>query len=1125
MRIAVLGPLAMWAADGSPLDVRGVRLRGLLARLALSAGRPVGIDTLVDGLWGTEAPSANALQSLVSRLRASLPATESSISVQSGPAGYTLTISPESVDALQFEELVRRGRELLTTDPAQARAWLTQAERLWRGDALADLRDLPFAAIEADRLEELRLGASEDLAEALVVSGNAREVTPELEHLSATNPLRERVHELLIRALYADGRQAEALAAYERVRTTLAEELGADPGARLRELHVSVLRGDALDPVASTAVVPAARDAGPRNNLRAPMTSFVGRADDVTELARLLSNGTRLVTMVGPGGAGKTRLATETGRSLVEQTGDGIWFVELAPLADAADVAPAILGALGASEYVDSLMMGLAPKHFPSSRAATQRLVEVVADRRVLLVLDNCEHLVQEVADLVDSLLAACPRLRVLTTSREPLSIPGEHLHQVGPLGLPPINSIDDTYPSVQLFVDRARAVRPDFAVTETNRQAIAEICRRLDGMPLAIELAAARLRALTPPQIVERLNDRFRLLTSGSRTALPRHQTLRAVVEWSWDLLDQDEQAVARRLSLFSGGATLEAAERVCCGPGLPPEAVLGVLASLVDKSLVDAAADDRSVRYRMLETVKAYGAEQLTASGEYDAIRGAHSEYFTQLLHQCRPMLHTGEQLQWIARLDADHENLLDALRTAVDADDASTALEVVSVLGEYWNMRGRPAEAVTWFEAALAVPGPSNPLMRATTLMMYAIGTISNGEDPTAQFGDAIRGLAEVRWLSRRHPTVAESGAGRFTNAVWAMVSRDQAACFRELEAASRHEDAWTRNMAVMMTAMFRENEGQVEEMVTDLMVALDGFRALGDRWGISMALRGLSSHQSTSGDHQGALASLTEAMGLTDELGTTEGVSQLLVQRALSLFELGDIDGAQADLVRSLQLSEEHGSRGGQAIALIGFSMLARRQGRLDEAKEFADRSYAMLDLVAERIAPHGQAMVLSQRAKVAVARGELAEAREHAREAVELALNTEDMPLASGVVEAAADVDLLAGDYELGARTLGIVAAMRGMRVMPDSEVRRTSDALREKLGDAAYEAAYEAGAALGRVDGTAELRKRLNLTTLSRGLNELIERKDGARRAAGSIRVGPGPTGSLRTGRDSAEHE
>ncbi|WP_132191640.1 MULTISPECIES: BTAD domain-containing putative transcriptional regulator [Kribbella] len=1108
MRIAVLGPLAMWAADGSPLDVRGVRLRGLLARLALSAGRPVGLETLVDGLWGTEAPSANALQSLVSRLRAGLPATESSISVQSGPAGYTLTISPESVDALQFEDLVRRGRQVLVTDPAQARALLTQAERLWRGDALADLRDLPFAAIEADRLSELRLGAGEDLAEAAVASGHSRDVIAELERLSVAHPLRERLHELLIRALYADGRQAEALAAYERVRATLADELGADPGTRLRELHVAVLRGDSIDPAATASVVPAAPEPVPRNNLRAPMTSFVGRADDVTELTRLLGNGTRLVTMVGPGGAGKTRLATETGRTLVDQTGDGIWFIELAPLGDAADVAPTLLTALGASEYVESLQTTLAPK-LPTRRAATERLVEVIADRRMLLVLDNCEHLVQEVADLVDSLLAACPRLRVLTTSREPLSIPGEHLHQVGPLGLPPVDSVDDAYPSVQLFVDRARAVRPDFAITDNNRQAIAEICRRLDGMPLAIELAAARLRALTPQQIVERLTDRFRLLTSGSRTALPRHQTLRAVVEWSWELLDPDEQAVARRLSLFSGGATLEAAERICSGPGLPPEAVLGVLASLVDKSLVEAAADDRSVRYRMLETVKAYSAEQLAASGEYDQVREAHTAYFGGLLRQARPKLRTGEQLQWIARLDADNENLLDALRSSVDLGDAATALKLVSVLGEYWNMRGRPAEAVSWFEAALAVPGPSDPLHRATTLMLYSLGTLSNGEDPSASFAQAVRGLASVRMLSRRHRRVAESGVGRFTNAVWAAVRRDRAGSFRELDEAREHPDPWTRYMAVMMSAMFRENEGDVEQMAADLAVALDGFRTIGDRWGISLALRGLASYQSNSGDHEGALASLTEGLRLIGELGTTEGVSQLLAQCALSRAELGDLDGARDDLHRSLRLAEETGSRGGQGIAMIGLSAVARRSGRLDEAMELAEKSYAMLDLQAERVAPHGQAMVLSQLSRVSVARGDQERARDYSRQAVELALSTEDMPLASGIVEAVADVEPLTGGDEVAARILGLAAAMRGMRTVPDSDVRRTVERLRASLGTERYETLYGEGAAMIRDEATAELRKRLDLPDPRAAA--------GMTQPGGSVRLGSGPGGTLRT--------
>ena len=1080
VRIAVLGPLAMWAADGSPLDVRGVRLRGLVARLALSAGRPVGIETLVDGLWGSVAPSANALQSLVSRLRAGLPATESSISVQSGPAGYTLTIPPESVDALQFEDLVRRGRQLITSDPAQARELLTQAERLWRGDALADLRDLPFAAIEADRLAELKLGASEDLAEAAVAAGHARDVTAELEQLAGTHPLRERLHELLVRALYADGRQAEALAAYERVRNTLADELGADPGTRLRNLHLAVLRGDSIDPAATAPAVPVRKEPRSGHNLRAPMTSFVGRADDVAELARLLSNGTRLVTMVGPGGAGKTRLATETGRSLVDQSGDGIWFVELAPLGDAADVAPAMLTALGASEYVDSLQTTLAPKHFPASRAATERLVEVIADRRVLLVLDNCEHLVQEVAGLVDSLLAACPRLRVLTTSREPLSIPGEHLHQVGPLGLPPENSVDDDYPSVRLFVDRARAVRPDFSITDANREAIAEICRRLDGMPLAIELAAARLRALTPPQIVERLADRFRLLTSGSRTALPRHQTLRAVVEWSWELLEPDEQAVARRLSLFSGGATLEAAEQVCSGPGLPPEAVLGVLASLVDKSLIEAAADDRSVRYRMLETVKAYAAEQLAASDEYDQVRPAHTEYFLHLAARANTKLRTGEQLQWIARFDADNENLLDVLRTTVETGDANNAIELVSVLGEYWNMRGRPTEAITWFEAALAVPGPTRPLTRATTVLLYSIGTLTNGEDPSASFAQAIRGLAEVRWLGRRHEDVRRSAVGLLTNAVWAAIRRDRPAMTRELDEARTVPDPWTRSMAMMMQAMFNENEGEIEQMLSDLELAMAGFRQLGDRWGTSLALRGLASYQSGVGDHAAALASLTEALRLIGELGTNEGVAQLLTSCAFSRAEIGDLDGALADLHRSRQLAEETGSRGGQSIALVGLSHLALRRGDLDEARQLSELSYSLLDLKAERVAPHGQAMVLAQLARVAVAIGDLDKARSYSTTSLELGLTTEDMPLLSAVIECAAEVALLAGDPECATRVLGVAAALRGIRSVPNLAVRSTVDRLRGELGPEVYEATYEAGATMNREDATAEIRKLIS---------------------------------------------
>lgn len=1076
MRIAVLGPLAVWAADGSPLDVRGSRLRALLVRLALDAGRPVGIDTLIEALWGDEAPSANALQSLVSRLRGILPPTESGVSIESGPAGYRLTIAPEAVDALQFEDLVRTARGAA---PAHAEAMLTKANRLWRGEALADLRDAPFATQAAARLEDLRLTAIETLSDTLIATGRTREVTAELERLSQAHPLRERLHELRIRALYADGRQAEALAAYERVRATLADELGTDPSTRLREIHLAMLKGEALDPTPGPVDVPAAPKA---HNLRAPLTSFVGRSGEVAELRQVLAAGTRLVTLIGPGGAGKTRLATETGRALVEHARDGIWFIELAPLADAADVAPTVLSALGASEFVDgNLRPGL---HIPMARAASARLVEVIADRQVLIVLDNCEHLVNEVAVLVDALLAACPRLVVLTTSREPLAIPGEHLHPVGPLGLPPEDSPDNsqagiaprtTYPSVELFVDRARAVRPDFALNATNGPAVAEICRRLDGMPLAIELAAARLRALTPAQIVDRLTDRFRLLTSGSRTALPRHQTLRAVVEWSWDLLEPAEQAVARRLSVFSGGATLEAAEQVCSDAELPPEAVLTVLASLVDKSLVEAAADDRTVRYRMLETVKAFSAEQLAASGETAAVRSAHTTYFRVLTRQAQTQLHRADQLIWIARLDADNENLLGALRHAIDTGDARTAVGLVGVLGYYWNIRGRPTEAISWFEAALAVPGEVDPLARATAVLLYSIGNLSNGEDQATSVARAFRGMAEIRSLARRHEAVAANGISGFTNAVWAGLRRDRVTVIRELEAVREDADPWNRAMATMMQAMFNENEGNVTQMAADLELALKGFEEIGDRWGKSLALRGLATYNSSCGDHRAALKYVTGSLDLIAELGTTEGVPNLLTQRARSRNELGDIEGATDDLRTAIRLAEETGNADGQALATAGLSTIARQLGDLDEAVRLAELAYTLLDLSAERMAPHGQAWVMGQLAMISAARGELEDARIRAIESLRLVLTAEDMPLLAGVVESVAAVAIADGDPEGAARMLGLCAAVRGIRGAPDRDTRRTIELARAALGDATYEQLYEAGASTPREDALAEL--------------------------------------------------
>lgn len=563
MRFGILGPLEVRTDDGTPVDPGGPRPRALLTLLLLDIGHPVSTQRLTDGLYGSEPPSgaANALQSQISRLRRRLaPHTD----IEAVPVGYRLAASAEAVDAHRFERLAAEGREALDAgDHGQAVTRLREALALWRGPALPDL---PDAHAEAARFEELRLAAVQNRVEAELALGGGPGLVPELRALLAAHPLSERLYGQLMRALHAGGRPAEALTVYEEARRTLADELGADPSPELAALHLELLRGTGPD----------------RRRLPAQLTRFVGREPELTRIAALLPH-TRLITLTGPGGAGKTRLAIESAAALAaraEGTGGpgprpplgpldsprpapDVCFVELAPLGDGRHIAYAVLTALGVREGFRTPVTD-----------SVDRLLGALEDREVLLVLDNCEHLVEEAARLVSLLLASCAGVRVLATSRESLGITGEVLVPVPPL--PP-------EPAVRLFLDRARAVRPGF----DGHTRVADICAALDGLPLAIELAAARLRTLTPDELADRLGDRFRLLSRGDRSKAPRHRTLRAVVEWSWELLDAKERELARRLTVFSGGATLEAVDAVC---GMPyPE---DVLASLVEKSLITGFA-----------------------------------------------------------------------------------------------------------------------------------------------------------------------------------------------------------------------------------------------------------------------------------------------------------------------------------------------------------------------------------------------------------------------------------------------------------------------------------------------------------------------------------------------------
>ena len=529
-------------------DVPGARLRALLVALALEPGHVVPKATLIDWIWGEHPPAdaANALQRLVSRLRKALPDGV----VEGQTDGYRLRIEPDAVDAVRFERLLARRRSAARhdEDPRRLRL-LREALALWRGPALQDvgLQESPAFDAAVTRLERLRLAAIEDRFEAELSVGNGAELVAELTDLVAAHPVRERLAAALMRALVAAGRDTEALLAYQRTREALADALGVDPSPELSALHVALLRGELGQ-----------REKTRKTNLRAELTSFVGKDADVAAVRELIAEH-RLTTIIGPGGAGKTRLATETARTLLHQPDlpDGTWLVELAPILADDDVAQAALAALGLRDA----LLGGAPNAEP-----TERLIAAIRDRAALLVLDNCEHVIDSAAAFAHRVLGECQRLRILATSREPLGITGEALWPVEPLALPPTDASPaeiESAPAVRLLRDRAGAIRRDLAADARTLSTMARVCRALDGMPLAIELAAARLRTMSIDQLASRLDDRFGLLTSGSRTALPRHRTLRAVVDWSWELLSDAERMVLRRLSVFSGGASLEAAEQ----------------------------------------------------------------------------------------------------------------------------------------------------------------------------------------------------------------------------------------------------------------------------------------------------------------------------------------------------------------------------------------------------------------------------------------------------------------------------------------------------------------------------------------------------------------------------------
>jgi predicted ATPase/DNA-binding SARP family transcriptional activator len=1049
MQFGILGPLAVWR-DGDPVQLRGLRVRMLLALLLLDAGRTVSSARLIDELWAESPPAgaANALQSLVSRLRTAIEP----VAVELAAGGYRLDVPPDVVDTGRFELLAAEGRRVLAGgDPRLAADRLREALALWRGEPLADLTGAGFAGAAVARLGRLRLAAMEDRIEADLATGRATELLAELEALVAAHPLDERLRGLLMRSLYAAGRPANALALFAETRRLLADELGVDPSPELDRLHTAMLR---RDPGLSGA-------AGPGTGaLRAQLTSFVGREAAMEQVASLLA-ARRLVTLVGPGGTGKTRLAVE----LAARDRSRVRLIELASLSDPAEVPQAVLAAVGAREA------GLIER---GARAPDPiaRVTSALAGKRLLLVLDNCEHLIDAAARLAAAVLAASPEVRVLATSREPLGVTGESLWPVPPLELPP-PEVDAAaapgFPAVRLFLDRATAVRPAFGLDERNVAAVAQVCRRLDGIPLAIELAAARLRSLTVEQVAERLDDRFALLTGGSRIALPRHQTLRALVDWSWELLEEPERVLLRRLSVFSGGATVETAERVCSGGGLVPRAVLDLLSRLVDRSLLEAVPSEAgTMRYRLMETVRAYAVERLADAGEEHAVRRAYAEHFCALAESADPALHGPEQLAWLTRLRAEHDNLQAALRWALDAGEAALAQRLAVALVSYWALRGYRVEARSRLGAAAALTGDVPVPVRAATQTALAWMAIDEGN--IAQAAAPYQAARDLYLESgeRPHPVFA------ILEPILAyLAAGDEAGARAGLVRvqADAGTDGWIRASALMLLGLIDLMAGRHAQAEANLAAAVDRSREAGDRWALAQALGRLAELAENRGDLSRAEAAVLEAIDQIGPLDAHEDMAWLRIRLGVIRILSGDEAGLE-QVVAGIDRARDIGAMETVSIGLYYTAALARRDGDLAAARRNYEESLLIMD--AMPASAWLSAYPVIGLGFVAELEGDVEGAEAWHRRALQ-ALAEErptgpwNRPIVADAVEGLAGTAALVGRAERAAELLGAAAAIRGPAPVPllnGWDTERVSAAAREQLGAERFEQARRRGEAM-----------------------------------------------------------
>jgi len=1080
VRYRLLGPMEV-SVDGAPAKLPGTAERALLAQLLLSPGRTIPATMLVDRLWSEStlpADPMNALQIRVSRLRRALQTIGVGDVVTREGVGYRASIDPRTVDALDFADRIRAARTAAAhaadnggIQPAHVQAY-DDALALWRGDPLSDFAVERWAAAEAARLTELRLAAMTERAQVALTLGRHQEVISDLEPVVAHDPTLESLAGLLMLALYRSGRQADALDVYTRTREVLDDDLGLEPSVSLRSLHERVLRQDATlgvqeDMVPMTArassayppsverpsepsadaphevsgrptapvVAPVAAPTVPRTmpahrsrasgdrtastNLPTVLRPLIGRDTQLNSIAELLG-GVRLLSLIGAGGAGKTSLALAAVARASSNYPDGAVGVRLASVTTPDQVPIAFADALGMP------LDGAA-----ATRDVRDRLVAFLTQRHMLLLVDNCEHVIDAAAVLVDNILSRCPDITVITTSREALAIPDEVQVNVGPLETPPDDSGPGevlNYPAAQLFAERARAVRPGLVFDADNLTAIGDISRSLDGIPLAIELAAARVSTLSPVEVSTRLGDRFTLLTSGARTAEERQQTLRATVDWSYQLLSDTEQRVFDRLSVFQGGWTLMSAEDVVVEEGALPGAVLDTIGRLVERSMV-VAEPGPTTRYRMLETLRQYAAERLHGSGSAVAVAHRHAAYFSSIVEHAEVGLRGHEQRQTLQVLHDEQPNIRAALAFLEGLDgDRDAALTMAGSLGMFWHL-GRHLEGRQVL-SRLVGDDDGSPAARALALQAVSIVERPRGclVHPNPRCAEAAeQSLALFEDLGDTWHAALSRVLLAVEGVTGAHPDRSKALLAAAEEQFDRDGDPWGPAVIGFVRMETAIKTGDVDNAVRLGRSTAVAFRQLDDAWGLSATLYHLGWGLRQFGRFAEAAPALEEAIDVARGAGLWNTAQWALADLAIEKVHLGEHAAARLLFDEAAAASREIGDGAGEVLAGYGYGLLAHVLQDWDRAT----RHYAVArDAFINLGTPVYEGLVLAALGRCDEAHGDFVAAGVRYQDALELGRRLGEPSVTASALEGLARLASAAGNPEAAAASFVEAAGIR-----------------------------------------------------------------------------------------------